>query len=33
MEGTGKEAPSGVYIASLIIDREKPIVRRIFLSK
>ena len=33
MEGTGKEAPSGVYFASLIIDREKPIIRRIFLSK
>jgi hypothetical protein len=33
MEGTGKEAPSGVYIASLIIDREKPQIRRIFLSK
>ena len=33
MEGTGKEAPSGVYIASLIIDRDKPIIRRIFLSK
>jgi hypothetical protein len=33
MEGTGKEAPSGVYIALLIIDREKPIPHRIFLSK
>lgn len=33
MEGTGKEAPSGVYIASLVIDRAKPLIHRIFLSK
>ncbi len=33
MEGTGKEAPSGVYVAQLFIDRDKPIPRRIFFSK
>jgi hypothetical protein len=33
LEGTSKEAPSGVYIAQLFIDRDKPIPRRIFFSK
>jgi hypothetical protein len=33
MEATGSEAPSGVYIVSLFVDKDKPSVYRIFLSK
>jgi hypothetical protein len=33
LDGSGREAPSGVYLALLVIDNEKPLIRRIFLSK